>query len=400
MNRPSFLGIGVLLILSSYGDLGAQGYAIRDDRVVIDRAEEWRSWSFPVDIVEISEEGCVRPRRIRRDIDAVEDIAEFGGGILWAGSNAQNASNVLDGDRTTYWEPDPQDPLETWWMEIDLGRLVSATEVTLRFSEEGDPFLLFDVLGSSGWKAFAGSDRVAYSLIGRTTRLNKEQRTFRYELPNRSNIQYIRIEATARADDQAEEVTEAEYARLSRADQGAILYFVEMFPGEETPVAREEYDRFPPEERGVVRYYRRERPRLSEVSVRSVGDNVGLGILDRGGSITGSWDATKAFDGSATTGWRLYRYVSLRSDITTLMVDLGAGFWIDEVRTSPWLLVKGSEGTRSPYGDLVWTTLLSPSLADMTPIIISQGGWEMMQYYPTPALLESTFPRRKATPRK
>jgi len=126
MGRLFLIGTGILLVLGVYAEVGGQGYSIRDRRVIVDRAEEWRNWSFPPDVVEITGEGPVHPRRIRRDIDAVADIAAFGGGILAVGSRPEDAVCVLDGDPETFWEPDLENPIGNWWIEIDLGRLVSA----------------------------------------------------------------------------------------------------------------------------------------------------------------------------------------------------------------------------------------------------------------------------------
>ena len=86
-HRSLLAGIGALVTLGAYIPVEGQGYSIRDDRVVIDRPEEWRSWSFPLDILEITEEGSVHPRLIRRDVDAVANMATFGGGVRAAGSN-------------------------------------------------------------------------------------------------------------------------------------------------------------------------------------------------------------------------------------------------------------------------------------------------------------------------
>ena len=386
------VGIGVLVMLSAYCDAQGGGYSIRGNRVVVDRAEEWRNWSFPADIVEITDEGRVRPRLIRRDIDAVENLSEFGGGVLAAGSNGEDAINILDRDMGTFWEPSLEDPLEDWWVEIDLGRLVSATEITLRFAEEGDPFLMFDVWVSDGRKAFQGSTLMGYRLVGRTTRSNREQRVFRYELKPAEKateewigaaIQYIWIEVTDSAGDRAEGVTEEEYEDLSPEDRGAVLYFVEMFPGEEVVVTKGEYENLSSENRGSVRYYRRERPRLSEVSVRTVGDNLALSFLDRGGSIDFaglSEGVVYAFDGTFTSTWTARKYIPHLSTQHTLIVDLGALFWIDEIRIvhssagqySGWYgtmdgyVFRGSDGSKAPDGSLVWTPLTSKSREHVT----------------------------------
>jgi len=56
--------------------------------------------------------------------------------------------NILDGDPTTYWEPDPNDPIEKWWVEVDLGRALPVESISVRFVDEelGDPFLKYLLL--------------------------------------------------------------------------------------------------------------------------------------------------------------------------------------------------------------------------------------------------------------
>ena len=76
------------------------------------------------------------------------------GGILTAGSNREQASMVIDGDLDTYWESDLDQPLDDWWIDIDLGRTVIAKRIVVRFADTGDPFLKFRVLVSDGRVTF------------------------------------------------------------------------------------------------------------------------------------------------------------------------------------------------------------------------------------------------------
>ena len=75
-------------------------------------------------------------------------------------------------------------------------------------------------------------------------------------------------------------------------DRGDVLYFRRESTGVEREVAPAEYEaireaRF----KGPIRYYRSERPRLAEVEVWAVGENIGLGWKERGGSLEafGAW---------------------------------------------------------------------------------------------------------------
>ena len=82
-------------------------------------------------------------------------------------------------------EPDSADPLRDWVLEIDLGRLVSATKVVVRFAEEGDPFLQFRVHSAGGQNPFGTADRsgaLDYTLVGGTTQPNRDQRVFEFDL--------------------------------------------------------------------------------------------------------------------------------------------------------------------------------------------------------------------------
>ena len=59
-------------------------------------------------------------------------------GVSRLGSGSVDAGALFDGDPDTFWEPDPDDPIERWWIEIDLGRTVLVDELVLRFAEEGN----------------------------------------------------------------------------------------------------------------------------------------------------------------------------------------------------------------------------------------------------------------------
>ena len=106
--------------------------ALSADQVRFDTAREWQSWKVPTGAVEITPDGRLRPVESRKEIKATLNAADFGGGIRAAGSNLPDASLVLDGDLQSGWGPDPADPPEDWWLEVDLGRGISARRVTLQ----------------------------------------------------------------------------------------------------------------------------------------------------------------------------------------------------------------------------------------------------------------------------
>ncbi|MBT4499190.1 MAG: hypothetical protein HOC74_15790, partial [Gemmatimonadetes bacterium] len=54
-----------------------EGYRLERARVVVDRAEEWQAWEKPDGATEVSAEGVVRPRFLRRAIDAMDNATAF-----------------------------------------------------------------------------------------------------------------------------------------------------------------------------------------------------------------------------------------------------------------------------------------------------------------------------------
>ena len=369
--------------------------------MVIDTEDHWNNWVLPGGIVTVTEEGAVQPREFRRDINACLDASEFmgadgktPGGIRAVGSNSRDAANIIDGDPTTYWEPSSSDPVRDWWVEIDLGRAAHAHNVVLKFAEEGegDPFLQFRLYISFGGEAFKGSTLMPFATIGRTTQPNKDQRIFEFSpkfigvvySPDVSFageiVQYVRIQATDSDLDRAHEITEAEYGALSEDDNGTITYHRKTFTGAEREITQEEYEKLTEEAQGAIRYYRRERPRLAEVEVWSEGDNLGLGLLERGGSVhaTGVSRALNGFDGDFTSKWNAMAYSPYR-DQGLLTVDLGAKFWVDTINIltnvvqAGWCdgllfgyITRVSDGSKAPDGSLIWE-MISPRSRDDNP---------------------------------
>ena len=90
------------------------------EQISFNTPSAWREWRYPQGAVEISPFGAIRPLEVRKGIDAMRDAAAFGGGVRAVGSGANSAQLVMDGDPTTGWQPDPEDPSDTWWIEVDL----------------------------------------------------------------------------------------------------------------------------------------------------------------------------------------------------------------------------------------------------------------------------------------
>ena len=163
----------------------AQGFRLERQRLTVARARDWNEWSFGQSpgtqwgrSARTSWKSRPRvwscPALSARGFDAVSDAPAFShfiegkvkdfyintfqngndlftwGGIKNAGSNVDQAAGIIDRGSNrleTFWEPDLDRPASEWWIEIDLGRLVSAEKVVLRFVDEelGDPFRQFRV---------------------------------------------------------------------------------------------------------------------------------------------------------------------------------------------------------------------------------------------------------------
>ena len=411
--------VGMCLLLCS-APASAQGFRLESQRLTVARRQDWNQWSLgnlqkPLaeirqDIVAITPDGTFSPRFIRKNIDAVSDAPTFShliggkdkdfyintfqegaalfawGGIKNAGSNLGRAANIIDrGEERleTFWEPDLNRPPSEWWVEIDLGRIVSAEKVVLRFVEEelGDPFLQFRVLVSVGDFVFGNRQSLDYRIIGGTTRSVQDQRLFEYPLtPDKraepdyvgAPVQHVRIVVTDSRGDRAAEVSQEVYEALPADQRGAIEYLLKTFDGREISVARDEFEKVALERRAGMRYYRRERPRLADVEVHTVGDNLGLGIPDRGGKIEVSGVEghvpVNAFDGDFPSFWESQVFLeagpgSERGGLLT--IDFGLNFWVDTYRifsNTPLVgyVTRVSDGSKASDGSLLWE-IISPS---------------------------------------
>lgn len=374
----------------------AQGYRLEPNQLIV-RESDWPGWNFPAGSVDFSDEG-VRPHFVRRQINASLNAGAFSredmpGGIRRAGTNFAGAAHLMDGLEETYWEPDLAAPLRDWWVEVDLGRVVWAEKVVVKYVAEGagDPFLQFKVLTSNGDEAFQGSQSLDYRVAGRSEGLNKTQRVFEYALrptkladPGLSGdlIQYVQVVATASDGRRGAEVSAAGWEGLPVEDRGDVLYFRRESSGVEREVSQAEYeaiadDRF----KGPIRYYRLERPRLAEVEVWTVGENIGLGWKDRGGSIEafgGVGGQSNIVDGDYTTAWNAEVAFSgavgeqVKNRDRNLLFDLGTWYWVDRTfivfgeSIFPNYVLSLSDGSLAPDGSQVFTSVIARGRDDVT----------------------------------
>lgn len=381
--------------------LAQQGHTVSSSRIHVSSRSHWQAWEGANGVVQITPQGGVRPVFVRTEVNAALDAQAFslaGEGGVVALSNESSATNLIDGDMSTTWGPDPDSPLSDWAVTINLGRIVVAQKIVLRFAdeEEGDPFLQFKVLvwrqgPSSSWRQpyTLPATRVPnYWEIGRTNRPNKSQRVMEFvprtssELWNFSPIsdehrgkdahfvgdpiESIQIIPFDSDFGRAEEVTAEQYQALPDARKGAVDHYRKGRTGLEVLVSKEEYDGFADAAlRGPIRYFRKEIPRLAEVEVWTPGDNIALGTFERGGEVIVGTDlgpqnqGSTVTDGNYSTG---YNGSAGGGKLYEFLHDLGALFWVDRHQfivdgSYPMdvLRVDVSDGTRAPDGSIRWT---------------------------------------------
>ena len=138
-------------------------------------------------------------------------------------------------------------------------------------------------------------------------------------------------------------------------------YYRRSASGRETLTTRENYAAFAPERQGRIRYYKKEVPRLAELEVWTVGDNIALGTADRGGQVNMETRRGPMNIGNSITDGN-YRSGPSRAD--RIVMDLGTYFWVDTIHyitdgASPVsnLQVDISDGGRAPDGSILWTRI-------------------------------------------
>ena len=418
-----------LLVLAAATGLTAQGraYRIAGDELVVDRRSLWQNWSFPEETLELSPSGEVRPLALRKDIAAVPEIVRFLrlhpppnlkhkepeeitlADAVQAGSNPRDAVNVLDGDPTTYWQPDLTDipPVELgarWWLMVDLGRNVIAKRLVVRFAEEGlgDPFLQFDVLVSNGERSpsAAASKHPLFATVYRTLRPNKDVRvldlTFEdvytdsivgeaplaailppstvdrdhsVQAPRElagASLRYVMVVVRDSDFDRGRLVSPEAYAALPEDDKGAVVHHKLQRDGRLTELSEADYLRLPAGQQGEILHYRKERPRLADIEVWTEGDNVLPAIYKRGGEISGNANLNygRLVDGFVGS----FTEVNLGNE-GYILFDLGATFWLDayrlmyggvtnrERRSFNSYDLEASDGSLNPDGTLKFKTV-------------------------------------------
>lgn len=374
--------------------LWGQGYVIRGNQITVE-GRHLQRWDAPAGTVEFSGPlNAARPHFVAKDIDATqgivdhlrrnppkdiepEDVAFIH--AVRAGTNAAGVANLVDGDPTSYWQPDPNQPLRDWWFELDLGRVVSATRILLTFVDEdlGDPFLQHTLLISDGRRPEQGLRDARSFLVAYASRgANKNQRRFDVELlPSGDSrdpawrgdqIRYVQVVVTESDSVRGGEVSREAYDGLARSRRGAVEYYKKVADGN-VRVEREIFEAIDPGLRGEVRYFRRERPRLAEIEVRTIGENIALGLTARRGVAQNIDPDTSAVSGLVDGLYETAVGTAVRSPaLRFFFFDLGSFFWVDRVQMFfnnvghqgpiTGYEIKTSDGSLTPEGTLAWTT--------------------------------------------
>ncbi len=298
----------------------------RADELRLSSPADWQTWAIPKGTLEIADDGSISLAWMRRDINAVANAVEFShsegkklvfGGIRQVNSNPQDATNIIDQDPSTWWQPAADDPLEDWWIEIDLGRPVLAHKLRFVFPDTLDakPFRNFTAYISNGVDTRFG---VTYNPVAVTTIPNVE-RVFEVDLK--------RIEFGLASGEHLIEQDTLDFA---------VVHHVRLVPTEKNPGAA-----------------------LAEIEVDALGDNLAIGTVERGGSGRAGRSEDKIgmiFDGDINTNWRVAvggdqaKEGNLRTyveDGDWFEWDLGATFWIDHLSHLDLTVEEGSRGSHS-----------------------------------------------------
>ena len=355
------------------------GHRLVGNTILVDQVELWENWDKPIGALIIQPDGTLVPRQLATDINAVfnAETDTLIARINSAGTNIGAAPQVLDRDLSTYWEPERDAALDSWSLEINLGRAVSADRIVVRFVPEGqgDPFLNFRVLVSDGRLINSVGGRQQFFRAGLVEEDIKDQRDFTFTLePFRkvpegvtdATIQFIRIDALDTDGPRAEAITRAAFLALPEEDRGTIDYFLTTIEGRQIRVDSTTYFRLDPAERGAIVHYRHERPRLAEVEVFAEGENI-VAItqaererLPDQGKFEFRLFSTLT-DGSLSSGIDLLFYNAVE-DEDQVEIDLGAKYWLNRIKLlsaqRPPLAyqLRMSDGSLDANGSFVWTT--------------------------------------------
>ncbi|MBR59554.1 MAG: hypothetical protein CMH54_16255, partial [Myxococcales bacterium] len=273
----------------------------------INSRTQWQKWDLPGESVLLGNDGSVRLRRYKRNINAAANASEFEhltkddglvfGGVRRVGSGRATAARVIDNDVQSWWQPNSRDDLEDLWLEVDLGRTVLADRIRLVFPDTLGvrPFRNFSLFTAEGARTSLKNDVFQFTRLGSTIEPNTET-VIDYDL---RIIDPAGATGTYLVTDDTLSFNVVQYIRF-------VVDEVQADAG------------------------------LAEIEVWTPGENIALGTLNRGGNIVSGTDTegvASVMDGDMNEWWS----VTAERDAAADWVfggswyewDLGATFWLD-----------------------------------------------------------------------
>lgn len=286
--------------------------------IVIEQKDQWEAWTIPQGVLDLRADGSMAMKQFGDEIDPLQNMAEFEhntrtrgvvSGEIRSGSNAGSMALLTDGDEGTWWQPDPEDGLENWWLDVDLGRLVLLKSVRIVFPDEpgARPFRRFSVYVSEGMPIWDGRDLVSFNRVSTTI------------LPNEDAV--LEIDLSTR--DPISGENQAVGDNMVTADN------LDFKPVQYIRIVADEIS---------------EDAAIAEIEGLAVGENIALGTYARGGSIRSSEKfqrtAPDIFDGSVEKFWLVNSAKSAESAWKVggqyFEWDLGVSFWLNQIVIYTW----------------------------------------------------------------
>lgn len=319
----------------------------------IPRDNAWDTWDYPRGLIRVEDDG-IHVKRFGKDLNALADAADFvakaigahGSRIARTPTNQDRVDRIRDQRHDTWWQPEQNRPLEEWWLEIDLRRLVLATRIRLVFPDTtgARPFRFFSVYTSPGLEITASPGSVYFNRVGGTVKAN-----------------------TSRV---------VEYDLVARNPSGATGQF--LSPDDELAFDPIRFIRFVAE--GSLTD-----AALAEVEVETLGENIALRTAAWGGAISASPRSAgveKLISGDLSTqggwgiehnagrqdGWRLAGMWFKLDMLNTFRVDRVV--WLPVVQSvSPWFYAMDNDRQVAWEGTTFTTSDGTPaaSIAGSTP---------------------------------
>ena len=306
--------------------LAGETRSLRAEQMIIRPADIWSEWTYPAGALNLAG-NRLELVHLRKNINATQ-----GATIRDAGSGLATAASVVDGDLQTGWSPDPADPLEDWWIEIDLQQVLPVRQIRLYFDARRPPLSFFTVSLSNGERFIDSAN-----------------------IPVEGTLVFNRSERFS--------FNEAHAVPIDLEDELVRVVRIEVSRGQESVFA------------------------LDEIEVDGFGDNIALDLIDKGGAVDAEADIVTVagtpsvmFDGDLVSFWRVSPLAKGSTGGSETFgdyrIDLGAVYWIDSI----WILgdpvgiparlrnlyanflsyrILHSDGSLAPDGTLAWKELVS-----------------------------------------